>query len=317
MILNQFPVSRWRVYYTAQEPLHLNEYSGSMWRGVISKALWEIACTTQRSDCTNCPYLSQCAYPKLFDCPGSSVNWGIQSHAPGGWLIEPNLTDNKVIQPNTPHYFDFVLIGEAQQHVMLAIEAIKRGFYKGVGPRRARCLLNKVYLLREDLPEKEAECMFDGTLNVITPQAHYIHIPPLLDSSPLTIQLLTPLRLKTDNKLIGPREFRAELFLKAAYRRITLLAKTSNCHLATEWFDRVDTSLKNIEMTDLCLHWQDWVRYSSRQKTKMNLGGLVGSFKLKGELAPAWPILYLSQWVHVGKSTAFGLGKIQATPTYS
>jgi CRISPR/Cas system endoribonuclease Cas6 (RAMP superfamily) len=41
----------------------------------------------------------------------------------------------------------------------------------------------------------------------------------------------------------------------------------------------------------------------------MVLGGAVGSWTLAGDLAPFWPLLYLGQWLHVGKSATFGLGR--------
>ena len=58
------------------------------------------------------------------------------------------------------------------------------------------------------------------------------------------------------------------------------------------------------------LRWQDWTRYSSRQETTMQMGGLLGHFELDGgqALAPFWPCLWLGQWTHAGKGTALGLG---------
>ncbi len=57
------------------------------------------------------------------------------------------------------------------------------------------------------------------------------------------------------------------------------------------------------------LRWHEWTRYSSRQHTLMELGGLLGTFELSGpDLAPLWPLLWLGQWVHAGKGTTFGLG---------
>jgi hypothetical protein len=58
------------------------------------------------------------------------------------------------------------------------------------------------------------------------------------------------------------------------------------------------------------LRWSEWTRFSSRQNTTMQMGGLVGAIALEGSgLAAFWPALWLGQWVHVGKGTSFGLGK--------
>ena len=57
------------------------------------------------------------------------------------------------------------------------------------------------------------------------------------------------------------------------------------------------------------LYWFDWERYSSRQQQTMKLGGLLGTLRLHGDLAPFGHLLHLGQWLHVGKETTFGLGR--------
>ena len=58
------------------------------------------------------------------------------------------------------------------------------------------------------------------------------------------------------------------------------------------------------------LRWHDWTRYSSRQQTKMQMGGLVGHLVLDGVRAQRyWKQLWLGQWTHVGKGTSMGLGR--------
>jgi len=56
------------------------------------------------------------------------------------------------------------------------------------------------------------------------------------------------------------------------------------------------------------LVWRDWTRYSSRQQQKIALGGVVGAWRIRGDLAPFLPFLHLGQWLHVGKEATFGLG---------
>ncbi len=60
------------------------------------------------------------------------------------------------------------------------------------------------------------------------------------------------------------------------------------------------------------LRWWDWQRYSARQQTEMNFGGLLGDFELAGPaevLQQLLPVLKMGEWLHVGKRTTFGLGK--------
>jgi hypothetical protein len=59
------------------------------------------------------------------------------------------------------------------------------------------------------------------------------------------------------------------------------------------------------------LRWQDWMRYSSRQKQEMTLGGVIGRWTLTGNgdlLAEFGQWLYLGQWLHLGKNATMGMG---------
>lgn len=61
--------------------------------------------------------------------------------------------------------------------------------------------------------------------------------------------------------------------------------------------------------------WQEMERYSSRQKTAMKMGGVMGDFDLAAEQAKdIWPLLWLGQWVHIGKLTTMGLGRYEILP---
>jgi len=59
------------------------------------------------------------------------------------------------------------------------------------------------------------------------------------------------------------------------------------------------------------LKWFDWRRYSSRQDQAMLMGGLTGSVTYRGDMAAFLPLLHFCEKTHLGKQTAFGLGKIE------
>ncbi|GAB4546590.1 MAG: hypothetical protein Kow0063_41050 [Anaerolineae bacterium] len=61
--------------------------------------------------------------------------------------------------------------------------------------------------------------------------------------------------------------------------------------------------------------WQDWSRYSGRQKQRVEMGGLVGCVTYEGDLRDYLPLLALGEWVHVGKGTVFGNGKYVISQT--
>ena len=79
-----------------------------------------------------------------------------------------------------------------------------------------------------------------------------------------------------------------------------------------ENFSDMLDSADAIRMVESNLYWHDWTRFSSRQKTYMQLGGLQGSVLYEGNLAPFLPFCELAEKIHIGKQTSFGLGQTKA-----
>ena len=65
----------------------------------------------------------------------------------------------------------------------------------------------------------------------------------------------------------------------------------------------------DIKIENCKIKWVDLERYSSRQKTKMKMGGFVGNIEYKGSIEKFLPLIYLGSYLHIGKNTTFGLGK--------
>ena len=68
---------------------------------------------------------------------------------------------------------------------------------------------------------------------------------------------------------------------------------------------------KSIIMEEKALVWRDSMHYSARQKTAMELGGSMGSFKMKGVFSNfEISLLELAKIAGAGKNTNFGLGQL-------
>jgi hypothetical protein len=59
---------------------------------------------------------------------------------------------------------------------------------------------------------------------------------------------------------------------------------------------------------------EDLVRYSGRQRREVCLHGVVGYIDLPAGPGALWPLLAGGRWLHVGKSTAIGLGQLVIEP---
>jgi len=120
------------------------------------------------------------------------------------------------------------------------------------------------------------------------------------------------LRLKNDNRLVRTcPEFAT--FLERVIARINLLsgAYYGGPMLEQHAKQALLEQAKEVTVRSHDLVWDDWARYSGRQKEWMQFGGLLGSVTYEGELSPFMPWLALGEWLHVGGKTSFGLGKFR------
>jgi len=123
------------------------------------------------------------------------------------------------------------------------------------------------------------------------------------------LHLVTPLRLKRLGHLVGPQHFTPGELVFNLLTRLKLLAEHHGGNPDAWDWDRLRDATATLTLEPRHLRWHEWTRYSSRQDTLMELGGLLGDGELSGPgLADLWALLWQGQWVHAGKGTTFGLG---------
>jgi hypothetical protein len=143
----------------------------------------------------------------------------------------------------------------------------------------------------------------------LAPQANSaaIDIPPMPNSIEITLH--TPVRIKQDGKNLTAASFNFGAFFNTLLRRISLISYFhTDTPLETD-FAGLSQQARTIQFNSQQLKWYDWTRFSSRQKTEMNMGGVVGTLQLNmAGLENFWPYLWLGQWSHLGKGTSMGMG---------
>jgi len=124
--------------------------------------------------------------------------------------------------------------------------------------------------------------------------------------SSLEIKFITPVRIKIKGRYT--EKFSAIDFFNTSWRRAAqVTALYGKCGERFSYFPPNDVSFESKE-----IKWIDLERWSSRQRSKMKLGGFVGSLYLCGELSSAdMSILRFNEIFHMGKNTGFGLGKVR------
>ncbi len=122
------------------------------------------------------------------------------------------------------------------------------------------------------------------------------------------MRFLTPARIVAAGALASQLPF-VTLF-RTLLRRLALLAYF-HCGQSADLQEmrQLIAQAREVKIKESHLHWWDWKRYSTRQRTAMKLGGVVGQVSYEGELEPFVPYLRAGEFLHVGKGTSFGLGK--------
>ena len=134
-------------------------------------------------------------------------------------------------------------------------------------------------------------------------------VPDALPAREVSLEFVTPLRLQQQGRPLRAQELSPRKLVADLLRRVSL---TAEFHAGVP--SAVPNAVALVQHAEALwderdLRWQDWSRYSSRQKQEMTLGGLVGRWTLRGELGPLLPWLWLGQWLHVGKNATMGLGR--------
>ncbi|NOX15681.1 MAG: CRISPR system precrRNA processing endoribonuclease RAMP protein Cas6, partial [Epsilonproteobacteria bacterium] len=65
------------------------------------------------------------------------------------------------------------------------------------------------------------------------------------------------------------------------------------------------------EIVEFKVYFKELTRLSNRQKTKMQIGGIMGEIKYKNLDKKSYELLKLGEIIGIGKQCVFGLGKIK------
>jgi hypothetical protein len=302
------PLARCRFQFTVTRTLHLPDWSGSLLRGVFGRALHRLSCMTRQEACPGCPLFKTCPYPAIFAPP--PLEHAIQrfSQPPAPYLIEPEQWGARQLEEGETLQFDMVLMGRALHELTLITEAWKQAAERNLGPDGATASLREIDYLA---PTGSRVSLYDAPRKTLAKIPLIpVQSPPVANLDKLTLKFVSHLRLQENKRALPPARLTPAVLLKDAIRRVALMSEIHGAGTPAWDFKALAQQAGSIQGRKN-LHWQDWTRYSTKQRRKMELGGVMGEWQLSGDLTAFFPALYLGQWLHLGKEIVFGLGRYE------
>lgn len=303
------PLKICRFYFATDSAVRLPNFPGSAWRGAFGHALKKAVCVVRGTPCSQCLLKNACAYSYVFETPPPANAEKMRKYtaAPHPFVLRfPGMSSAS----GSTYALDVILFGHGQRYLPYIVHALKMAGNDGIGGHRQIFSLQQI----DDMsPEGSDETIYrHGELKPLQP-AGLPAIPTMPDR--IEIAFHTPLRIKQDSKNLAARQFSFGAFFGTLLRRISMISYFhTDTPLETD-FAALTAKARTVQFVSRQLEWHDWTRYSSRQQTEMNMGGLVGSVHLDMRgLEDFWPYLWLGQWTHAGKGTSMGMGAYTIKP---
>ena len=295
-----------RLTFRALQDMNFPIFAGSALRGIFGKSLRRVSCLAKQESCDGCAVRQTCPYAFLFE--NGQQTSGKNNEIPNPYVIEPMKLENKQIKQNEEFSFNCLIFGKAVEKLSYIVLAWVKVGNLGFTTQRTQARLIKIEQINED-----------GVVNLLYDfeQTHALQayadtnysLPKSKEISKIRITLKTPLRIHHEGHPVVPAKFTAQDFLISLVHRQENMAKYFMPDYPVEDFNILKKYIDAVKLSEADLHWFDWSRYSSRQKKRIALGGIMGNFVLQGNMTVLYAYLKMGELFHLGKSCVLGMGK--------
>lgn len=289
----------------------LSAYKGSMLRGSLGASLRRAVCMTQKTECFHCMLRATCVFPRLFTAASAPGGGRTAPQLPPPFCIEPSPDRRTEYAAGDSFSFGLKLFSYAAEYLPYFIHAFTLAGQRGMG-RGAEQGQGK--FLVEDVLQDEASIYDAGAEQLHDVATRELPLPgpnPAGPDEKLLCRLATPLRFKAENRLSAALDFTT--LMRLIIRRIASLRALDGetFRLPPEEFSALFRAASAVSVVENALRWEDWSRYSGRQQTVMQLGGLTGHIVYQGPVSVFAEYLDFACQAHIGKQSSFGLGALE------
>lgn len=294
-----------RITLRATGPVRIDRHLGSALRGAWGKALRRLACPASPAGAADgppgrCATPQPCAYCSVFEpAPAARpLHPSLRDGLPPYTLCVP-LLSNPDLPAGATLQAGLMLWPAAWPWRGPVAEALRRGWHRNPAIGDGWLEVDSGSVAEHRLPDTD-------TPDPAAPEAAVLDF-----ATPLRLQRGgQPLRTGTgiDAATLG----RATLTRLLQWRQVHGLPAP-----APAAADRLRAAFDALTVDGRGLRWRDGIRYSHAQRRAHPLGGLLGPLHIAGPreaLRAVWPLLRLTEHIHLGKETVLGLGRYRLLP---
>lgn len=308
MASTELTYNKYEFFISPEDTLHLPSYKGSTFRGGFGHAFKKIVCALRHKECSECIVAQSCIYAYVFETrpPADAEIMKKYSSIPHPFIIEPPDTKQQEFKSPEILTFGLVLIGKAIDYLPYFVYAFTELGKMGIGKGRGKYKLIKVESQGQVLYQSDSKRLLPSELQRLNVSFNNEET----ETDSLRLRFHTPVRILYGRSLAGSMEF--HYIIRNLLRRLSLFSyfHCSGTQPELDYKGLIEEA-EAVICNNHSLRWHDWERYSTRQETKMKLGGLVGDVSFTGLLAKFRPLLRAGEILHVGKGSAFGLGRYE------
>jgi hypothetical protein len=331
MSLESLPLLRLKFALTSLDTLAAPPYKGDLLRMALLWWLSEFWCPEADRCRHGCRHPNVCLFGQLCE-PAVNSTWSsatrrlIGDSPPPAYTLWDMRDRRTHIVAGSPWTFELTWVGNLAVHQIPSIvAAIQRGAEQGMGHIRWRNQVRRVSawmpgdleprILADTEPYHGAETLIWKANQVENVAFGYAQAAKWAEqwTTPLRtlrIDYLSPVKLKERGEWVETPEFSA--IARALTRRLRIL---SEVYGDGEWphaeYGPLLDLADDVRLDHHETHWLDYARHSKQS----------GAYQVEGFVGPAWytaedfrpllPVLWLGQWLHIGKSYVIGSGRYQ------
>ncbi len=308
--LCNFTFAAARIHLTLERPLEIAGWIGSVFRGGLGVMLKKTVCVAPREECARCILQHSCTYAAVFDSHRNAADsvYGSLREIPRPFVLDFS-DDNFRTMNAAQRTFRLVLIGRATHSFSYLIYSFMKLGEAGLGKQRVRYRIERIV---QDTPGFETRTLYDANSQrrIRDPEVargSQFATSPAAVIPRIHLNFRSPLRVKSGGQIADHVAFRT--LVGSALRRLAQL-QYFYCGAPLELdFRSYLQEAETVRTEAQQVRWVEWKRFSSRQKTAMNIGGIWGAITYISVPAKYLPVLRIAGHVHIGKLSTFGFGK--------